>query len=54
MIKESDLKGHLENTDKKNAEEILQIQSKKLENDYQLSEAINLLKGLHIISLSKK
>jgi carboxyl-terminal processing protease len=40
MIKESDLKGHLENTDKKNAEEILQIQSKKLENDYQLSEAI--------------
>ena len=54
MIKESDLKGHLENTDKKNAEKILQIQSKKLENDYQLSEAINLLKGLHIISLSKK
>jgi carboxyl-terminal processing protease len=54
MIKESDLKGHLENTDKKNAEEILQIQSKKLENDYQLSEAINLLKGLHIISLSEK
>lgn len=54
MIKESDLKGHLENTDKKNAEEIFQIQSKKLENDYQLSEAINLLKGLHIISLSKK
>ena len=54
MIKESDLKGHLENTDKKNAEEILQIQSKKLENDYELSEAINLLKGLHIISLSKK
>ena len=54
MLKESDLKGHLENTDKKNAEEILQIQSKKLENDYQLSEAINLLKGLHIISLSKK
>jgi carboxyl-terminal processing protease len=54
MIKESDLKGHLENTDKKNTEEILQIQSKKLENDYQLSEAINLLKGLHIISLSKK
>lgn len=54
MIKESDLKGHLENTDKKNTEEIPQIQSKKLENDYQLSEAINLLKGLHIISLSKK
>ena len=54
MIKESDLKGHLENTDKKNVEEMLQIQSKKLENDYQLSEAINLLKGLHIISLSKK
>ena len=31
----------------------LKKQNKKIENDYQLSEAINLLKGLNIISLSK-
>lgn len=54
MIKESDLKGHLKNTDKKNKDGELQAQNKKLENDYQLSEAINLLKGLNILSLRKK
>ena len=54
MIKESDLKGHLKNTDKKNKDSEPQDQNKKLENDYQLSEAINLLKGLNILSLRKK
>ena len=54
MIKESDLKGHLKNTDKKNKDGEPQAQNKKLENDYQLSEAINLLKGLNILSLRKK
>ena len=54
MIKESDLKGHLKNTDKKNKDGEPQAQNKKLENDYQLSEAINLLKGLNILSMRKK
>ena len=53
MLKESDLKGHLKNTDKKEKEELRITQDKRLEKDYQLSEAINLLKGLNIISLNK-
>ena len=53
ILKESDLMGHLKNSDNKNSKENKKKQSKKLENDYQLSEAINLLKGLNIISLSK-
>jgi len=53
ILKESDLLGHLKNTDKKNGNSKLKKQNKKIENDYQLSEAINLLKGLNIISLSK-
>ena len=53
ILKESDLLGHLKNTDKKNSSNKLDKQNKKIENDYQLSEAINLLKGLNIISLSK-
>ena len=53
ILKESDLLGHLKNTDKKNGSNKLNKQNKKIENDYQLSEAINLLKGLNIISLSK-
>ena len=51
MLKESDLKGHLENTDNKDNKG--KLQNEKLKNDYQLSEAINLLKGLNIISMSK-
>ena len=53
-LKESDLQGHLKNTDKKDKSKKESSINKKLENDYQLSEAINLLKGLNIISLSKK
>ena len=53
MIKESDLQGHLENTDKKIKNKDSEEKSKKLQNDYQLSEAINLLKGLNILSLKK-
>ena len=53
MLKESDLKGHLKNTDKKKNEDIKAAQDKRLEKDYQLSEAINLLKGLNIISFNK-
>ena len=53
MMKESDLKGHLENTDKEKLEDKSEQQDKKLRNDYQLSEAINLLKGLNILSSSK-
>jgi carboxyl-terminal processing protease len=53
MIKESDLKGHLENTDKKAENEDDKVKNKKLQNDYQLSEAINLLKGLNILSFKK-
>ena len=50
MMKESDLKGHLENTDKEKLEDKSEQQDQKLLNDYQLSEAINLLKGLNILS----
>ena len=53
MLKESDLKGHLKNTDKKKDEDIREAQDKRLEKDYQLSEAINLLKGLNIMSSNK-
>ena len=53
MMKESDLKGHLENTDKEKLEDKSEQQDQKLLNDYQLSEAINLLKGLNILSSSK-
>ena len=53
MLKESDLKGHLKNTDKKKNEDIKEAQDKRLEKDYQLSEAINLLKGLNIMSSNK-
>ena len=53
ILKESDLLGHLKNMDKKNGSNKLNKQNKKIGNDYQLSEAINLLKGLNIISLSK-
>ena len=53
-IKESDLTGHLKNIDKEDNTEAIQTRNKKLDNDYQLSEAINLLKGLNILSLRKK
>ena len=53
-LKESDLTGHLKNIDKENSTEGIQTRNKKLDKDYQLSEAINLLKGLNILSLRKE
>ena len=53
ILKESDLMGHLKNNEKTNSKEDKEKQNRNLEDDYQLSEAINLLKGLSIISLSK-
>lgn len=53
-LKESDLTGHLKNIDKEDSSESIQTRNKKLDNDYQLSEAINLLKGLNILSLRKE
>ena len=51
LLKEADLVGHLKNTDKKEkSKEKKDQMAKRLENDYQLSEALNLLKGLNIIS----
>jgi carboxyl-terminal processing protease len=50
-IKESDLKGHLSNGDKKTKTTVKKDQEIALaEQDFQLYEALNLLKGLHIIS----
>ena len=53
MIKESDLQGHIKNNDKNSKQEELSKENDKLKNDYQLSEAINLLKGLNILSFNK-
>lgn len=53
MIKESDLQGHIKNNDKNSKQKELSKENDKLKNDYQLSEAINLLKGLNIISFNK-
>lgn len=47
FIKESDLSGHLENGDDKDAEEVTDTR-RIAETDYQLYEAISLLRGLAI------
>ena len=47
--KEADLKGHLENGDKSKKAEAKST-DKLTESDFQLHEALNLLKGIHIIS----
>ncbi len=52
-LKESDLQGHIKNNDKNSKQNELANENSKLKNDYQLSEAINLLKGLNIISFKK-
>ncbi len=52
-ITESSLSGHLENTDEKDGEEKPVKETPKpnlAEEDYQLNEALNLLKGLTILS----
>jgi len=61
-IKEADLSGHLSNPDDKNEKNNdtkkettseLDIVIKRLQNDYKIHEALNLLKGMHILSSAK-
>ncbi len=59
MLKESDLSGHLENgngkdnkSKKKNKKEEKEVVA-LVKSDYQLYEALNMLKGLHILSGNK-
>ena len=53
-IKESDLKGHLSNGDKKKSTKTHDENEEVLaETDFQLNEALNLLKGLHIMNQVK-
>lgn len=59
MLKESDLSGHLENDNgedskskKKNDKEEKEVVA-LVKSDYQLYEALNMLKGLHILSSNK-
>lgn len=51
-IKEADLKGHLSNGNEQAREEISHDEIALAERDFQLYEALNLLKGLHIINKS--
>lgn len=62
-IKEVDLSGHLSNPDvdesasdkeNKNSEEVADEAIVNLLNDYKVHEALNLLKGMHILSPKKK
>ena len=50
LIKESDLSGHLDekNSENDNVEKEMKNNNLFIENDYQLYEALNLLKGLWI------
>jgi len=61
-IKEADLSGHLSNPDDKDEQGIddkteiateLEDIVKKLHNDYKIHEALNLLKGMHILSAAQ-
>ena len=48
---EADLRGHLENdSETEDAEETEELASDLLKRDYQLYEALNILKGLHLVS----
>jgi len=49
-VKEKDLAGHLENADEQAAEV---VNNHLLETDFQLYEAVNLLKGLSLYQSSK-
>ncbi len=58
QIKESDLSGHLENPDNKKKRKNKKLQesddmAEKLQQDYKIHEALNLLKGMHILSSKK-
>lgn len=53
-VKESNLKGHLKNNgDGKNTSKDAKAASKLLSQDNQISEALNVLRGLHILSKNK-
>ena len=61
-LKEADLSGHLSNPDDKiekdnetkdGSETELSDIANKLRNDYKIHEALNLLKGMHILSATK-
>ncbi|MCW8933197.1 MAG: S41 family peptidase [Gammaproteobacteria bacterium] len=58
-IKESDLSGHISNPDDKKKRSIKDKKNEdqmaeKLQKDYKIHEALNLLKGLHILSTNNK
>ncbi len=60
QLKESDLSGHISNPNgkkaAKNAKKTKKVENevlKKLHSDYKIHEALNLLKGMHILSLNK-
>ncbi len=54
MIKESNLKGHLKNNGSKKIDNASStVENKLVKDDYQLSEALNLLKGISIFALKK-
>jgi len=62
QIKESDLSGHISNPDEKRLKESKKVNAtkskdkeiiQKLKKDYKIKEALNLLKGMHILSLNK-
>ncbi len=59
QLKESDLSGHISNPNEKNSEAKKEQKKKdkmaeKLQRDYNIHEALNLLKGMHIISSHAK
>jgi carboxyl-terminal processing protease len=57
-LKEADLSGHLENGDGEekslNGKSSQKPEQSLAESDYQLNEALNLLKGLHIMRPARK
>jgi len=58
MLKESDLSGHLENNNGKDAKKKSKKEKEAIvtlvKSDYQLYEALNMLKGLHILNYENK
>ncbi|VAW64109.1 Carboxyl-terminal protease [hydrothermal vent metagenome] len=62
QVKEADLEGHISNPQEKSAKKTSKDKSKTsqdremkqlFEKDYKINEALNLLKGIHILSLNK-
>jgi len=61
QIKEADLAGHISNPNEKNADKKTSSEDKvidemveRLQQDYKIHEALNLLKGMHILSANNK